>query len=30
MVFEQYRRGVESSTVYVNPEKGKLSDIGAK
>ncbi|MEA2945935.1 MAG: pilus assembly protein CpaD [Alphaproteobacteria bacterium] len=30
MVFEQYRRGVESATVYVNPDKGKISDIGAK
>jgi pilus assembly protein CpaD len=30
MVFEKYRRGEEPSTVYVNPDKGKLSDIGAK
>jgi pilus assembly protein CpaD len=29
-VFEKYRRGEESATVYVNPDKGKLSDIGAK
>jgi pilus assembly protein CpaD len=30
MVFEKYRRGEESATIYVNPDKGKLSDIGAK
>jgi pilus assembly protein CpaD len=30
MVFEKYRRGEESSTVYVNPDKGKLSDVGTK
>ena len=29
-VFEKYRRGEESATVYVNPDKGKISDIGAK
>lgn len=26
--FEKYRRGEESSTIYVNPDKGKLSDVG--
>ena len=30
MVFEKYRRGEEPATTYVNPDKGKLSDIGAK
>jgi pilus assembly protein CpaD len=30
VVFEKYRRGEESGTVYVNPDKGKISDIGAK
>jgi pilus assembly protein CpaD len=30
MVLEKYRRGEESATVYVNPDKGKISDIGAK
>jgi pilus assembly protein CpaD len=29
-VLEKFRRGEESSTVYVNPDKGKISDIGAK
>jgi pilus assembly protein CpaD len=29
-VLEKYRRGEESATVYVNPDKGKISDIGAK
>jgi pilus assembly protein CpaD len=30
MVFERYRRGEDSATVYVNPDRGKLSDIGTK
>jgi pilus assembly protein CpaD len=30
MVFEKYRRGEETATIHVNPDKGKLSDIGAK
>jgi len=28
MVFEKYRRGQDSATVYANPDKGKISDIG--
>jgi pilus assembly protein CpaD len=30
MVVEKYRRGEEPATIYVNPDKGKISDIGAK
>lgn len=30
MVVEKYRRGEEPATVYVNPDKAKLSDIGTK
>jgi pilus assembly protein CpaD len=30
MVLEKYRRGEEPSTVYVEPDKGKITDIGAK
>jgi pilus assembly protein CpaD len=27
MVLEKYRRGEESATVYVNPDRGKISDV---
>jgi pilus assembly protein CpaD len=30
MVLEKYRRGEEPATVYANPDKGKISDVGGK
>jgi pilus assembly protein CpaD len=30
MVVEKYRRGEEPATVYINPDKAKLSDVGNK
>jgi pilus assembly protein CpaD len=30
MVLEKYRRGEDPGTIYVEPDKGKITDIGAK
>jgi pilus assembly protein CpaD len=30
MVLEKYRRGEEPATIYVEPDKGKISDIGTR